>query len=161
MGKKGAAMRAAKMQNTTYTFTAAQLEEHDKMILREFRQRVVDDVSKQADEIFAEREKAAMQAAVEEWEKREKAFSENHPNDNAVSCVSLLMATTARVLVERFGWKPIPKDGNYDRRNRLVQFCEAVTDEVYKITDPDNADILKYCDETYDLYGVRFNTIEK
>lgn len=161
MGKKGAAMRAAKMQNTTYSFTAAQLEEHDKMILREFRQRVVDDVSKQADEIFAEREKAAMQAAVEEWEKREKAFSENHPNDNAVSCVSLLMATTARVLVERFGWKPIPKDGNYDRRNRLVQFCEAVTDEVYKITDPDNADILKYCDETYDLYGVRFNTIEK
>ena len=161
MGKKGAAMRAAKMQNTTYSFTAAQLEEHDKMILREFRQRVVDDVSKQADEIFAEREKAAMQAAVEEWEKREKAFSENHPNDNAVSCVSLLMATTARVLVERFGWKPIPKDGNYDRRSRLVQFCEAVTDEVYKITDPDNADILKYCDETYDLYGVRFNTIEK
>lgn len=161
MGKKGAAMRAAKMQNTTYSFTAAQLEEHDKMILREFRQRVVDDVSKQADEIFEEREKAAMQAAVEEWEKREKAFSENHPNDNAVSCVSLLMATTARVLVERFGWKPIPKDGNYDRRNRLVQFCEAVTDEVYKITDPDNADILKYCDETYDLYGVRFNTIEK
>ena len=161
MGKKGAAMRAAKMQNTTYSFTAAQLEEHDKMILREFRQRVVDDVSKQADEIFAEREKAAMQAAVEEWEKREKAFSENHPNDNAVSCVSLLMATTARVLVERFGWKPIPKDGNYDRRNRLVQFCEAVTDEVYKITDPDNADILKYCDETYDLYGVRFNTTEK
>lgn len=161
MGKKGAAMRAAKMQNTTYTFTAAQLEEHDKMILREFRQRVVDDVQKQTDEIFAEREKAAMQAAVEEWEKREKAFSENHPNDNAVSCVSLLMATTARVLVERFGWKPIPKDGNYDRRNRLVQFCEAVTDEVYKITDPDNADILKYCDETYDLYGVRFNTIEK
>lgn len=161
MGKKGAAMRAAKMQNTTYSFTAAQLEEHDKMILREFRQRVVDDVSKQADEIFAEREKAAMQAAVEEWEKREKAFSENHPNDNAVSCVSLLMATTARVLVERFGWKPIPKDGNYDRRNRLVQFCEAVTDEVCKITDPDNVDILKYCDETYDLYGVRFNTIEK
>lgn len=161
MGKKGAAMRAAKMQNTTYSFTAAQLEEHDKMILREFRQRVVDDVSKQADEIFAEREKAAMQAAVEEWEKREKAFSENHPNDNAVSCVSLLMATTARVLVERFGWKPIPKDGNYDRRNRLVQFCEAVTDEVCKITDPENADILRYCDETYDLYGVRFNTIEK
>ena len=161
MGKKGAAMRAAKMQNTTYTFTAAQLEEHDKMILREFRQRVVDDVQKQADEIFAEREKAAMQAAVAEWEKREKAFSENHPNDNAVSCVSLLMATTARVLVERFGWKPIPKDGNYDRRNRLVQFCEAVTDEVYKITDPDNADILGYCDETYDLYGVRFNTTEK
>ena len=161
MGKKGAAMRAAKMQNTTYSFTAAQLEEHDKMILREFRQRVVDDVQKQTDEIFAEREKAAIQAAVEEWEKREKAFSEHHPTDNAVSCVSLLMATTARVLVERFGWKPIPKDGNYDRRNRLVQFCEAVTDEVYKITDPENADILGYCDETYDLYGVRFNTTEK
>lgn len=161
MGKKGAAMRAAKMQNTTYTFTKEQLEAHDKLILREFRERVVDDARKQVDDIMEEREKNAMQAAVDEWERREQAFRENHPLDNVVSCMSLLMATTARVLIEKFHWKPIPEDGQYDGRNKMVQYCNAVADEVYKITDPENADILAYCDETYRLYGVRFNTQEK
>ena len=32
MGKKGDLLRAQKAQNTTYTFTAAQLQEHDDFI---------------------------------------------------------------------------------------------------------------------------------
>lgn len=37
MGKKGDALRAAKMRNTVYTFTREQLEAHDKAVKEAYK----------------------------------------------------------------------------------------------------------------------------
>ena len=161
MGKNGAAMREAKIDRKI-TMTERELIAHDKVVVENYRDRVLDDVKNKADEIYKKREQEIIREAVAEWERREQAFMQNHPVDNAVSCLSLLLATTARVLIEHFGWKPIPQDGNYDGRNRLVQYCKYVEQEIDKITaDPEKADIIAYCEETFQLYGVRFTAPEK
>ena len=153
MGKKGDALRAAKLKNVTRTFTEEQLRAHDKLVIETFRERIVKEAVAEANERVEE-------LNALDWERRELAFMENHPIDNVLSCMSLLLATTARVLIERFGWKPIPPDGHYDRRNRTMRFADYVVDELDKITQDENADIRRYCAETYDLYGVKFEVRE-
>ena len=70
--------------------------------------------------------------------------------------LALLLAVSCRVLIEKFHWKPIPKDGNYDRRNRTVQFCDCLVDEIQSITEDETKDIRRYCEEVRDEYGVEF-----
>lgn len=155
MGKKGDALRAAKLKNVTRTFTEEQLRAHDKLVIETFRERIVKEAVAEANERVEE-------LNALDWERRERAFMENHPIDNVLSCMSLLLATTARVLIERFGWKPIPSEGHFDRRNRTMRYCEEVEREIGRITaDPEKADLIAYCNETYDLYGVKFITLEK
>ena len=41
-------------------------------------------------------------------------------------------------------------------RSKLLQFSEAIVKEVNRICGDENADIRKYRDETYELYGVKY-----
>ena len=41
-----------------------------------------------------------------------------------------------------------------------MRFADYVVDELDKITQDENADIRRYCAETYDLYGVKFEVRE-
>ena len=68
--------------------------------------------------------------------------------------LALLMSVPARILCEKFHWKGV-RDEN-DHRSKLLQFSEAIVAEVNRICGDENADIRKYRDETYELYGVKY-----
>lgn len=160
MGKKGDMLRAMKAQQKTYIFTHEQLQEHDRVVIRDALIKAEKELMKKAQAEYDAKNEELQKFIADEWETREKIFMENHPNENVISLMSLLLATSCRVLIERFHWKPIPKDGLYDRRNRTMRFADYVVDELDKITQDENADIRKYCAETYDLYGVKFEVRE-
>ena len=160
MGKKGDPLRAMKAQQKTYTFTHEQLQEHDRVVIRDALVKAEKELMKKAQAEYDAKNEELQKFIADEWETREKIFMENHPNENVISLMSLLLATSCRVLIEHFHWKPIPKDGIYDRRNRTMRFADYVVDELDKITQDENADIRRYCAETYDLYGVKFEVRE-
>ena len=74
MGKKGDALRAAKVQSTTYTFTRAQLEEHDRKVLEAYKERVRDECREQLKARLEEYRKEMDQHIDEEWKKRQAIF---------------------------------------------------------------------------------------
>lgn len=165
MGKSGAALRAAKQKNTTYTFTREQLSEHDRHVIEEFRQRVVQDVYEKAQKkMDAEWEKraAAMDIAIQqEWDERARRFASENPQDNFFEYMSCLLAISVRVLIEKFHWKALPEDGHYDKRLRIVRFSDYVAAEIDRIAGDEMLDIRKYNDEVYKLYGLKFGTAEE
>ena len=165
MGKSGAALRAAKQKNTTYTFTRKQLSEHDRHVIEQFRQRVVEDAlqkaQKKVDEEW-ERRAAAMDIAIrQEWDERARRFASENPVDNFYEFMSCLLSISVRVLIEHFHWKPLPEDGRYDKRLRIVRFSDYVVAEIDRIAGNEMLDIRKYNDEVYKLYGLKFGTSEE
>ena len=160
MGKKGDALRAMKAHKAAYTFTHEQLKEHDRVVILDAMRKAEKHLEEKARREFEKKNEEIQKIITDEWMEREKIFMESHPNDNVISIMGLLMATSSRVLIEKFGWKPIPKDGKYDRRNRTMRYADYLVDELQGIMNDENADIRKYCDETYELYGVRFEVIE-
>ena len=156
MGKNGELLRQQKRQNTVYTFTAEQLADRDRTLLEAFKKQV----KEEADAIYARREEQAKKVIAAEWEEREKLFSDKNKHETFMVILHFLLATSCRVLIERFHWKPIPKDGIYDRRNRLMRFSDYLVDEVQSILEDDTRDIRTYCDEVRDLYGVEFRMTE-
>jgi len=160
MGKKGDLLRALKAAQKSYTFTHEQLKEHDRVVAIDALKRAEVELKKKVDAEYAAKNAEIQQFITDEWKSREEIFMESHPNDNVISIMGLLMATSSRVLIEKFGWKPIPKDGKYDRRNRTMRYADCLVDELQRIMNDENADIRRYCEETYDLYGVKFEVIE-
>ena len=156
MGKKGDLLRAQKKQAAVYTFTAEQLAEHDKMILRENRERVRETLKPEAEKYVQGQLDAAREIIRQEWETREKEFYTDSADDNFFNLLQYMLCVTSRVLIEKFRWKPIPKDGKYDRRNRTMRFADCVADEIARICSDECADIRKYAEETYQLYGVKY-----
>lgn len=160
MGKKGDLLRALKAAQKSYTFTHEQLKEHDRVVAIDALKRAEVELKKKVDAEYEAKNAEIQQFITDEWKSREEIFMESHPNDNVISIMGLLMATSSRVLIEKFGWKPIPKDGKYDRRNRTMRYADCLVDELQRIMNDENADIRRYCEETYDLYGVKFEVIE-
>ena len=149
-----------KAAQKTYTFTHEQLKEHDRVVAIDALKRAEVELKKKVDAEYEAKNAEIRQFITDEWKSREEIFMESHPNDNVISIMGLLMATSSRVLIEKFGWKPIPKDGKYDRRNRTMRYADCLVDELQRIMNDENADIRRYCEETYDLYGVKFEVIE-
>ena len=160
MGKKGDLLRALKAAQKSYTFTHEQLKEHDRVVAIDALKRAEVELKKKVDAEYEAKNAEIQQFITDEWKSREEIFMESHPNDNVISIMGLLMATSSRVLIEKFGWKPIPKDGKYDRRNRTMRYADCLVDELQRIMNDENADIRRYCEETYDLYGIKFEVIE-
>lgn len=152
MGKSGERLRAEKARSASYVFTAEQLREHDRQVLLHEEERL----KKRLEEELAKRQTAISQQIQDEWDAREKIFKGGDFADHFFLVLSMLLAVSSRVLIERFGWKPIPKDEYYDRRNRTARFADYLIEEVNGITGNEEADIRNYCDEVYNLYGVRF-----
>lgn len=160
MGKKGKELREQRALNAKFTFTAAQLAERDQKLLESKRQEIIETVRRKFEAEIEHQENELDKLAIkkrqeleEEWQRREELFKDAGPISELMS---LLLSVSSRVLVEQFKWKPIPKDGNYDRRHKLVQFNDALVKELTAIGSDQTKDIRKYCDETYELYGVRF-----
>lgn len=157
MGKNGKALRELKKQNTKYVFTAEQLAERDKAVIAEYKSRVMKEIEPTVKEVVHLEKEQAKKVIQDEWDKRAEEFS-NAEGDNYFSLLQYLLAVPARVLIEKFGWQPIPKE--YTRRNRLMKFADYMADEISMISGDEMMDIREYCKETYKLYGVRFETRE-
>lgn len=147
MGKKGDLLRQQKAQRATYTFTAEQLQEHDRQVVS----------------MALERKKTDLQAHVndvleKEFEKRQQLLT-GTAEDVTVELFSLLISVPCRVLVERFGWPPIWKHST--SRNRLTRFATAVQEEVESILNDECKDIRKYAEEAYEITGVKFEADEE
>ena len=89
-----------------------------------------------------------------EWAAREAALTGETDEEQILKVLCLLLAVPAKVLCEKFRWKPI-EDEN-DRKSRLLQFSEAVVKEVNRTFENDNVDIRAIGEEVYEKYGVRF-----
>ncbi len=92
--------------------------------------------------------------AVLERKEELKASISREIDERIQKVLCLLLAVPAKVLCEKFRWKPI-EDEN-DRRSRLLQFSEAVVKEVNQTFANDNVDIRAIGEEVYEKYGVRF-----
>ena len=158
MGKKGDALRAQRAATARYTFTGAELEARDRMIIERFRNDVMDKCQKELDRQVKEIESKhfeEMETFVrDEWKKREALFQDN--GEKLSEILRLLLACSSRVLIEKFHWKPIPIDGNYDGRNRTHRFAKYLAEEINDLCADETKDIRRYCDDVYEKYGVKF-----
>lgn len=148
MGKKGAALRAAKENSTTYTFTAAQLEEHDRMIRRLHTERMR---SSWKEEVKKELEKA-QDIISKDWEDRERIMGGN-AEEVTLNVFSMLISISCVVLVRDFGWPPIYNHST--GRQRLARFITSMQREVEKIINDETVDIRKYAEDAYEITGVK------
>lgn len=159
MGKKGDLLRAAKKQSAHYTFTGAELEAHDAAVRAAYRKDLVGRLKEEARIASAEYEEDVKQRIRDHWDGIAREFYTPDEQENTNNMISYLLAISSRVLIEKFHWKPAPKD-YYDRRNRTVQFAEAVVAELERVTQSENMDIRAYSEETYELYGVKYRNAE-
>ena len=147
MGKKGDLLRAQKAQRTTYTFTREQLEEHDRQVRMAAIERKREDLKNYARDIldadFAERQK----------------LLEGSATDVTFNVFSMLISISCRVLVEKFGWKPIWKHST--KRNRLARFVLAVQNEAERLVNDELLDIRKYAAEAWEITGVRLEATDE
>ena len=111
--------------------------------------------------ILAKREelKASIAREIEkkidaEWEEREKALSGETDEERMLKVLVLLMSAPVKVLCEKFGWKPITDEK--DHHSRLLQFSEAVVEEVNRICGDEMMDIRAVAEEVYEKYGVKY-----
>lgn len=139
MGRKGDALRAAKKQQATYTFTAAQLSEHDRQV-SDFA------VQRRKDEINEDVRK--------EWESRAREFASADMNENFMNAVAYMFAIPCRVLIEQFGWKPV-RYANCPQ-TKTERLAVAMIEELNRITESEKKDIRTYARETFDKYGLKF-----
>lgn len=147
MGKKGDLLRQQKAQRATYTFTAQQLEEHDRQVrmsaIERKKQELKDYAYGVIEADFNERQKLLTGSA----------------EDVTLNVFSMLISISCRVLVERFGWKPIWK--HTTSRNRLARFVTAVQEEAERLVNDELLDIRKYTAEAWEITGVRLEATQE
>ena len=152
MGKKGEALRAAKQAQSCYTFTREQLLAHDRAVVDDYKKRF-DDRLREAFKAEEERVNAEIQA---EWRKRADLFS-GTGMDNIYTLLSMTLAVPIEVLIDEFGWRPLPaEDKKVHPRSRLARFvirCQEILDDI--ATD-EKKDIRTYCQHVWERSGVRF-----
>lgn len=148
MGKKGDALRAAKAESAKYTFTAKQLEDHDRTVRKLYGEKMRSEWEKK----IAEELEKAMETVEEDFKEREKMLTGN-AEDVTLNVFSMLISISCKVLVRDFGWPPIYKHST--GRQRLARFITAVQQEVETILNREDVDIRRYAEEAYELTGVK------
>lgn len=134
MGKNGEAIRNAKKQNVTYTFTKEQLMSHDIDVRKEFLAKMKDTIeqesNKRANEIF------------------DLKYAEMLNNTMA-----LLTAMSIRVLVDKCGFKPYTNN----KRSKLANFVVELGNEVNDVINDDdpNASYQDYYNMVYEKCGIK------
>ena len=146
MGKKGDLLRQQKAQRATYTFTAAQLDEHDRQVRQDAIERKMSELKDYAHRVIEE-----------DFNERQKLL-EGNAEDVTLTVFSMLISISCRVLVERFGWKPIWKHST--GRNRLARFATAVQEEAERLVNDELLDIRKYTAEAWEITGVKLEPAE-
>lgn len=152
MGKKGRALREAKAANVTYTFTQAQLLEHDIAVRMAYKKDIMNRVKADADEMDRKRTDEFNAKIHELWDERERKFKTGYLQGDALAMACAMLNITVAVLVEDFRWVPV-RNGH---RTRLQRFCEGVTERMNKIASDEREDIIRYAESVEKRYGVTF-----
>lgn len=126
-----------------YQYTLEQIEAIKRQAVQEKKDELKIAIAKELDERIQK-----------EWEEREAALSGETEEERMLKVLALLMSVPAKVLCEKFHWKPITSED--DRRSRLLQFSIAVVDEVNRICSDDNSDVRAFVQEAYEKYGVKY-----
>ena len=128
---------------TTYQFTLEQIEAMKRQAVLDAKEKMKAEITKEIDEHIQE-----------EWKQREQEMSGENEQERIEKVLALLMSVPARILCEQFGWTGLRSEN--DHRSRLYRFSEAVVAEVNRICGDENADIRAYRDETYEMYGIKY-----
>lgn len=147
MGRKGDALRAAKKQKTVYHLTGEQLEQRDKAVIEAYKR-----------DLDGRMKDAADRYVREYFDKIGAEFTTGNERDDIDLMLTYLLSVSVRVLIERFGWKPIKYNC---RPTRTECFINYVIDEVTAIREDDTKDIRDYAREVEQLYGVRVRMEEE
>lgn len=150
MGRKGDALRAAKMARVTRTFTEEQLRLHDQQVKREAILMYQQELKRHTREQYNE----LNDRIRVEWEQRAKEFASDDLNNNFMNAVAYMFAIPCRVLIEQFGWKPV-RYANCPQ-TRTEKLAVAMIEELNRITENEKKDIRTYARETFDKYGLKF-----
>lgn len=153
MGKKGRELRQQKEAAAKYTFTMEQLRERDRQTIERFRQEITEDCRQKLEAEAERRQKLLDEYLEKEWKEREALVTDQTPLSDLMM---MLLSLSTRVLIEKFHWKPIPENGVFDGRNKTAQFAKYLSEELNKITDDEMMDIRRYCEETYEMYGIKY-----
>lgn len=152
MGKNGDRIRAKKQQ-AVQMYTRAQMEQHDKMVRKEYEKECM----KKMEEYLLRRKEEINAEIDKEWKQREIDFAGPNSNDRFMNMLSYMLAVTCRVLVRDFGWKPLDKVHRPHPNHRLSRFSVAVAEEIDQICEDQTKDVRRYCDQVYEECGVRFS----
>ena len=147
MGRKGDALRAAKKQKTVYRLTGEQLEQRDKAVIEAYKR-----------DLDGRMKDAADRYVREYFDRIGAEFTTGNERDDADLMLTYLLSVSVRVLIERFGWKPIRYACRPTRTERFVNY---VVDEITAIRTDDTKDIRDYAEEVERLYGVRVRIEEE
>ena len=147
MGRKGDALRAAKKQKTVYRLTGEQLEQRDKAVIEAYKR-----------DLDGRMKDAADRYVREYFDRIGAEFTTGNERDDADLMLTYLLSVSVRVLIERFGWKPIKYNCRPTRTERFINY---VIDEVTAIREDDTKDIRDYAREVEQLYGVRVRMEEE
>lgn len=135
--------KALSKEPVYYQYTASQIEMIKRQAVAakeaEIRSRVKEDV---------------VGLLESEWKRREDLLNSQNDEERVLEVLSLLMSVPARILVDKFHWLPV-RDEN-DRRSKLLQFSEAVVDEVNRIFSNGKDEIERYVNETHEKCGVKY-----
>ncbi len=126
-----------------YQYTQEQIEAIKRDAVLEKKEELKAQIAKELDERIRK-----------EWAEREAALAGETDEERMLKVLALLMAVPAKVLCEKFHWKPVADEN--DKRSRLLQFSVAVVDEVNRICADTNVDIRAVGDMVYEKYGVRY-----
>lgn len=147
MGRKGDALRAAKKQKTVYRLTGEQLEQRDKAVIEAYKR-----------DLDGRMKDAADRYVREYFDRIGAEFTTGNERDDADLMLTYLLSVSVRVLIERFGWKPIKYNCRPTRTERFINY---VVDEITTIRTDDTKDIRDYAEEVERLYGVRVRMEEE
>lgn len=126
-----------------YQYTLEQIEMIKWQAVNEKKDELKKTIAKELDERIQK-----------EWKEREEALAGETEEERMLKVLALLMSVPAKILCEKFHWKPITSED--DRRSRLLQFSIAVVDEVNRICSDDNSDVRAFVQEAYEKYGVKY-----
>lgn len=154
MGKNGKAMREAKRNSVTYTFTKEQLAQHDAFVIQNVRQRITEDISKRLAKEYNDAVAEQNRQFDEAWNKREKLFCSDSELDRFYEIIGCGLAVSCRVLCRLFGWKPI--NGNNDAKKNIAKFAIACQSEIQNIAENDIYGLSEYADGVCKETGLRF-----
>lgn len=136
-------LRWMKEQKRTYTFTRAQLDEHDRQVR-------MDTLNRKKEEMRA----YTREFLEKEFAERQKLLSGDSDEEVTLNVFSLLISVSCVVLVKDFGWKPIWKHST--GRQKLARFVKGVQREVNAILNDEMIDLRQYAKDSYDVTGVMF-----
>lgn len=96
---------------------------------------------------------------------REKV-TEKVAGEILILALQYTLCCSTRVLIEQFHWKPIPTEEEYDLRNKTYKYAMLLSKEifehlaVYEDGSSELDELIRYCNETYQKYGVRYTCDE-